>query len=300
MMPKSAKIAILGANGYIGRHLSRHLLGLGMSVDAFDVQPESRIESVRYETCDICDPGFWSRFMPQEYAAIFFLAGLSGVERSFREAETFLRVNIGGLAALLRRLEESGEDAPRLIFPSSRLVYDGGCAVDESSLRRSRSVYAASKVACEELLSAYHDRFGVPYVVLRICVPFGDVSDSGYSYGTIGFFMSNGREGKPITVYGDGSCRKTYTSIDDVCEIAARCIDASVPSGVYNVGGHEYTLREVAEMICARTGATWVSVPFPESARRVEMGNIAMDSGKLDAIIGKTEYRRLSDSIDAI
>ena len=300
MMPKSAKIAILGANGYIGRHLSRHLLGLGISVDAFDVQPESRIESVRYETCDICDPGFWSRFRPQEYAAIFFLAGLSGVERSFREAETFLRVNIGGLAALLRRLEELGEDAPRLIFPSSRLVYDGGCAVDESSLRRSRSVYAASKVACEELLSAYHDRFGVPYVVLRICVPFGDVSDSGYSYGTIGFFMSNVREGKPITVYGDGSCRKTYTSIDDVCEIAARCIDASVPSGVYNVGGHEYTLREVAEMICARTGATWVSVPFPESARRVEMGNIAMDSGKLDAIIGKTEYRRLSDSIDAI
>ena len=299
-MSKTAKIAIFGANGYIGRHLSRHLLGLGMSVDAFDVQPDSRIESVRYVQCDICDMDFWSRFQPEGYSVIFFLAGLSGVERSFREAETFLKVNIGGFANLLRRLEGLGESAPRLIFPSSRLVYDGGCAVDESSLRRSRSVYAASKVACEELLSAYHDRFGVPYVVLRICVPFGDVSDSGYSYGTIGFFMSNVRERKPITVYGDGSCRKTYTSIDDVCEIAVRCMDQSVPSGVYNVGGHEYTLREVAEMICARTGATWVSVPFPESARRVEMGNIAMDSSKLDAVIGKTEYRRLSDSIDAI
>ena len=299
-MSKTAKIAIFGANGYIGRHLSRHLLGLGMSVDAFDVQPDSRIESVRYVQCDICDMDFWPRFQPEGYSAIFFLAGLSGVERSFREAETFLKVNIGGFANLLRRLEGLGESAPRLIFPSSRLVYDGGCAVDESSLRRSRSVYAASKVACEELLSAYHDRFGVPYVVLRICVPFGDVSDSGYSYGTIGFFMSNVRERKPITVYGDGSCRKTYTSIDDVCEIAVCCMDQSVPSGVYNVGGHEYTLREVAEMICARTGATWVSVPFPESARRVEMGNIAMDSSKLDAVIGKTEYRRLSDSIDAI
>jgi len=30
------------------------------------------------------------------------------------------------------------------------------------------------------------------------------------------------------------------------------------------------------------------------------MGNIAMDSGRLDAAIGKTEYRRLSDSIDSI
>ena len=299
-MATQAKIAIFGANGYIGRHLSRHFLGLGMSVDAFDVQPESKVASVRYETCDICDAAFWERFQPQGYTAIFFLAGLSGVERSFREAETFLKVNIGGFAALLRRMEGLGEAAPRIVFPSSRLVYDGGSTVDESSLRRSRSVYAASKIACEELLSAYHDRFGQPYIVLRICVPFGDISDSGYSYGTIGFFMSNVREGKPITVYGDGSCRKTYTSIDDVCDIAARCIDASVPSGVYNVGGHEYTLREVAEMICARTGATWVSVPFPESARRVEMGNIAMDSAKLDAAIGKTEYHRLSDSIDAI
>ena len=299
-MATHAKIAIFGANGYIGRHMSRHFLGLGMSVDAFDVQPESKVASVRYKTCDICDAAFWESFQPQGYTAIFFLAGLSGVERSFREAETFLKVNIGGFAALLRRMEGLGGAAPRIVFPSSRLVYDGGSTVDESSLRRSRSVYAASKIACEELLSAYHDRFGQPYVVLRICVPFGDISDSGYSYGTIGFFMSNVREGKPITVYGDGSCRKTYTSIDDVCDIAARCIDASVPSGVYNVGGHEYTLKEVAEMICARTGATWVSVPFPESARRVEMGNIAMDSAKLDAVIGKTEYRKLSDSIDAI
>ena len=300
MMSKPAKIAIFGANGYIGRHLSRHFLVLGASVDAFDVQPGSKVAGAAYTQCDICDAGFWERFEPREYGAIFFLAGLSGVERSFLEAETFLRVNIGGLASLLRRLEPLGEAAPRIVFPSSRLVYDGGTTVDESSLRRSRSVYAASKVACEELLSAYNARFGVPYVVLRICVPFGDVSDSGYSYGTIGFFMSNVRDGKPITVYGDGSCRKTYTSIDDVCDIAWRCVCASVPSGVYNVGGHEYTLREVAEMICARTGATWVSVPFPESARRVEMGSIAMDSGKLDAAIGKTEYRRLSDSIDAI
>ena len=300
MMSKPAKIAIFGANGYIGRHLSRHFLSLGVPVDAFDVQEEPRVESAAYSRCDICDAGFWERFEPRGYSAIFFLAGLSGVERSFREAEVFLKVNIGGFASLLRRLEDMGEAAPRIVFPSSRLVYDGGSTVDESSLRRSRSVYAASKVACEELLSAYHDRFGLPYVVLRICVPFGDLSDSGYSYGTIGFFMSKVREGKPITVYGDGSCRKTYTSIDDICDIAVRCIDASVPSGVYNVGGHEYTLREVAEMICARTGATWVSVPFPEEARRVEMGNIAMDSGRLDAAIGKTEYRRLSDSIDSI
>ena len=121
-MATQAKIAIFGANGYIGRHLSRHFLGLGMSVDAFDVQPESKVESVRYETCDICDAAFWERFQPQGYTAIFFLAGLSGVERSFREAETFLKVNIGGFAALLRRMEELGEAAPRIVFPSSRLV----------------------------------------------------------------------------------------------------------------------------------------------------------------------------------
>jgi nucleoside-diphosphate-sugar epimerase len=76
-MATQAKIAIFGANGYIGRHLSRHFLGLGMSVDAFDVQPESKVESVRYETCDICDAAFWERFQPQGYTAIFFLAGLS-------------------------------------------------------------------------------------------------------------------------------------------------------------------------------------------------------------------------------
>ena len=67
-MATHAKIAIFGANGYIGRHMSRHFLGLGVSVDAFDVQPESKVASVHYETCDICDVAFWERFHVKDKA----------------------------------------------------------------------------------------------------------------------------------------------------------------------------------------------------------------------------------------
>lgn len=283
------KVAIFGASGYLGRHLCRHLQNHGIECVGFDVNDGSG--------CDTTDDNWWKSFSASDWSAIVFLSGLSGPERSFQQAELYESVNVGGLLKLLNKVAPLGEKAPKIIFPSSRLVYRGGTRVTEDSPLEPRSVYAANKMACEGLLSAYHHRFKIPYVAFRICVPYGNLISKDYSYGTVGFFMRQVMEGKPITVYGDGKCRKTYTHIGDLCHILQQAIQLDNVVGVYNVGGHEYSLAELADMIVRNHPGKVEYVPWPEEAARVEMGEIALDASKLAEAIGFVDYKRMENYI---
>ncbi len=296
------KIAIFGANGYMGRHLRHSLSEMGIECCGFDVQgaPVGENDFSSYACCDIADGLWWSDFNPTDYAAIFFFAGMSGPERSFEESLTYENVNVGGLLNLLRRLACLGASAPKIVFPSSRLVYRGGGEVTEDSPLEPRSVYAANKVACEGLLSAYYHRYGLPFAALRICVPYGNLLSKEYSYGTLGFFMRQVRSGNPITVYGDGSLRKTYTHIEDVCSVFCRVMRNPNAQGIYNIGGHDYSLREVAELVVRRHGGRIEFTEWPESASRVEMGDISLVASKLDGVIGPVQYKRMEDSLDEL
>lgn len=298
-MSKTNCVAVFGANGYLGRHIVDNLVRDGVVCDAFDVHDDGPDESCCYKKCDVCSEDFWRSFEVDKYRAIIFLAGLSGVEKSFQFAGGFVRVNVGGFLSLLEKVAGIGENAPTIIFPSSRLVYEGG-RVSEDSARASRSVYAATKVACEELLSAYHCRYSIPYVCLRICVPYGNLLSHDYSYGTIGFFMRQIRSGVPITIYGEGEYIRTFTHIADICEVVKACVYETIQSGIYNVGGHDYSLRQVAQLIVDRFGGGFESVPWPDHARRVEMGSISLVSEKLDLAIGKHQYRKLEDFIGQV
>ena len=292
------KVAIFGGNGYMGQHLLFHLQQIGVRCDVYDVHESAVGAPDKYATVDVLNPDYVDGIDVAQYGAVYFLSGLSGPERSFESAELYCKVNELGLLSLCRKISSLTKSKPKIIFPSSRLVYRGGMRVSEDSALEARSVYAANKIACENILSAYHHRYGVPYVALRICVPYGNLVGSEYSYGTVGFFLKCIREHRPITLYGDGANRKTYTYISDLCKIADRVAVMNIASGVYNVGGYDYSLREIANILVDKLGGSVISVPWPEEARRVEMGDISLDSTKLDHAIRFGEYRRFEDVVD--
>ena len=293
------KVAIFGVNGYLGRHLAHWMGRCGFYCVGYDVQSIGAVNAKEYFKCDVTDECFWGSFDASQYSSVIFLAGRSGVEASFRDSRSFVGINVLGLLGLLERLKNLGEKAPKVIFPSSRLVYNGGGEVSEMSERRARSVYAATKTACEELLSAYHARYGIKYVSLRICVPYGNILSNDYSYGTIVSFMAQLRQGKPITIWGDGSIRKTYTYIEDLCRIVEKICTKSIASGPYNVGGCDYSLKEVAELMVSRFGGSYTLLPWPEYADNVEMGNISLNSRKLNSVVG-IKYEKMENHLDEL
>lgn len=282
---KMNNIAIFGHKGYLGKQLKCYFESKGVSCSGFDM-PE----------CDITNDQFWEEFCPEAYDTILFFSGLTGTEKSFTDAQRYLAVNESGLLSLLNKLVQFGEKAPRVIFPSSRLVYKGSEELlTEDAEKETKTVYAVNKLACEGYLAAYSNRFGIPYNVIRICVPYGSIIATEYSYGTIGFFKKQAETGK-IQLYGDGALRRTFTHVSDICnivdEIARQRID-----GVFNIGGENLSLTEVASVIASKVNASVEYVPWPDEALRIESGSTCFDSGRLAETIGYKTYRKLTEEL---
>lgn len=276
-------IALFGAKGYLGRQLAYYFTQKGEAVQEFDI-PE----------CDVTDASLWSAFDPSRYSSIVFFAGLTGTEKGFNEAAKYTSVNELGLLNLLVKLAPLGAQAPKVIFPSSRLVYRGSdYPLKEDAPKEAKTVYAANKLACEMYLEAYHNRFGIPYSVLRICVPYGNIISADYSYGTIGFFMKQIAAGKPITLFGGGTQGRTFTHVEDICR-AVETLIVKGECGVYNMGGDAYSLHDAAVLVAGDEGKV-VAVPWPKEAELIESGSTVFDSSKLDELTGGIK-RHLKDS----
>lgn len=278
------RIALFGGNGYLGSQLAAYFGARGTGYAVFDMP-----------SFDVTRSDCWDSFKATDYSTILFFAGMTGTEKSFVEAERFLDVNEHGLLNLIVRLAPLGARAPKVIFPSSRLVYTGADhLLTEDAPKEAKTVYAANKLACEYLLQAYHVRYGMPYAVVRICVPYGNIVSANYSYGTVGFFLKQAEKGGPITLYGDGSLRRTFTHVADIC-MAVEGLIRSDATGIFNVGGQDMSLLDVARLVAEKKRVEISFLPWPSTARALESGSTVFNSSRLERTTGWRATKSLLD-----
>ncbi len=281
MTTQQCRFAVLGANGYLGRHLASHLLASGHAVAGYDRLPGDVPPALPCQILNLADASQWTS-VDTRVDAIFAFAGLGGTHRSFEQYENYVSSNELGLLHLLDCLRKR-HHRPRVVFPSSRLVYRGRpTPLTEDAPKEAKTVYAANKLASEAFLQAYRSAYGIPYTVFRICVPYGNALPGAYSYGTIGAFIRMATEQKQISLYGDGSLRRTFTHVEDVCaQISATALLPDTEGGTFNIAGETASLHQVAEWLAERFRVPVSSVPWPEQERAIESGDTVFD----DALI---------------
>ena len=210
---KNTKTAIIGANGYIGKHLEFYLKRMGLDPACYDIQDDSR---ENYKQVDITDKESVKNIdINVDY--IYMFAGLTGTYAGFDKYETYVSINEIGLLNLLDAIRNS-EKKPKIVFPSTRLIYKGvDKPLKEEDEKETKTLYAINKLACESILYAYNKSFDIPYTIFRICIPYGNMLSTDYSFGTIGFFIKQAKAGKDITLYGGGDTKRTFTHMEDLC-----------------------------------------------------------------------------------
>lgn len=288
-----SKCAIIGSKGYIGKHLEYYLKQKKNDVVCYDVVES---EDVNYHRCDLTDFESIRRTIDLKVDYIFMFAGLTGTYVGFDKANIFVNANEMGLINLLNCIRES-KYRPKIIFPSTRLVYKGADkALKEDDEKEAKTIYAVNKIACENLLYAYRKIFDIPYAVFRICVPFGNMFSDDYSFGTIGFFIRQASNDRRITLYGDGSIKRTFTSMYDLCKQIVEVGMERVSDGeIYNIGGHTYSLRNAAEIIANYYKAEVSFISWPERDLKMESGSTYFDSSKIERVMGKIVFESLEE-----
>lgn len=291
------KIAVLGANGYIARNLiyvlkrdhpDYELFLYGREkqsidgVDNYTAIDMTAIESVKSINLNV--------------DIVFMFVGRTGSANGFDEYSSFIDINERTLLNLLSEYRRQ-ESKARIIYPSTRLVYKGKLGPQkEDSEKEFKTVYAINKFACEQYLEQFHRVYNVQYTILRLCIPYGTLIPEASSYGTAEFMLAKAIKGENISLFGDGSVRRTLTYMEDICiTMIEAALSDRCANDVFNVGGEEYSLKEMAELIARKYGVSVDYVPWPDVALKIESGDTVFDSEKLDCIIGNYIKSKFTD-----
>ena len=290
------EITIIGANSYLARNLIYFLRDKNLYL--YGHREKQADGLANYRLVNLFDSLSSIKAINMKVDAIFLFSGKTGT--SFENPCEFLDVNEKILLNILNEYRAQNSNA-RIIFPSTRLIYSNNNNALESDTGELKSVYAVNKFACEKYLNIYNRVFGVNYTIFRICLPYGSFIPGASSYGTIDFMLNRARSGENIILYGDGSVRRTLTYIQDICcSMIEGAESQKCANEIFNIGGENYNLLEIAKLIAAKYGVKVEFVPYPEIAAKIESGDTVFNSDKLDSIINYKSTMKFRDWLNNI
>ncbi|PKN40453.1 MAG: NAD-dependent dehydratase [Deltaproteobacteria bacterium HGW-Deltaproteobacteria-18] len=120
-----------------------------------------------------------------------------------------------------------------------------------------RSCYDEGKRCAESLFFAYHRQHGLPIKVGRLFNTYGPRMHPNDGR-VVSNFIMQALQGKPITIYGDGSQTRSFCYVDDLVELMLRFMrndhEFCGPLNMGNPG--EFTILELAQQIVEMTGSS--------------------------------------------
>lgn len=251
-----------GGAGAIGTLLVEALLRRGLEVRVIDNLSSGRREHLAAQarnpklsliTADLREPGSWSEAF-QGATTVWHLAANPDIRRGTQDPRLDLE---HGTIATFRVLEAARtNDVPKVHFSSSSVVYGYPTRFptpEDYGPLFPQSLYGASKLASEGLLSAYAYCYGIRSYIFRFANIVGPYMTHGVTYD---FFQKLATTPDRLEVLGDGRQAKSYLRTEDCVEGMLLASDRSAePVNVFNLGTHDrISVREIAEKVVRANG----------------------------------------------
>lgn len=246
------KILITGGAGFIGSHISRLLLDAGHQVLIYDNLSKSRRESVDSRASfikgDVLDQNLLQKSL-EGVDAVYHLASLIEVSESVKFPVKFAENNVLGSLSILEAMREA--QVKKILFSSSATVYGEAKTLPtaEGAPLSAANPYAASKIAVEAFMEAYHKLYGFDVVILRYFNPYGPGEDHQPETHAIPNFIKAALNKKPIPLFWKGEQIRDFIYIEDLASAHIAPLNLS-GFNIFNVGAERgVKVKDVVNMI---------------------------------------------------
>lgn len=236
------QILVTGGAGFIGTNLIKRLLSEGHRVVSLDnystglKENEIQQKGVQYFDVDLTQTVNYDFFMYKP-DVIFHLAAIARIQPSFEQPVYTHHSNV---TATLNILEWArGLECPVVFAGSS-----------SSNGDKFANPYTLSKSMSEQLVELYNKVYDLPTAICRFYNVYGPHQLTEGKYCTlIGIFETLYKEGRPLTITGDGEQRRDFTHVDDIVDGLIRCGESiqDVSGELFELGrGKNYSVNEIA------------------------------------------------------
>lgn len=255
-------VMVTGGAGFVGSNLCRRLLRGGATVHCVDnlitshrfgVDQLRNHNRFRFYEIDVTDQRFIWKFSGTPYREIYHLACPTGVPNILSLGEEMIETCSTGTANVLKLARLSGA---RVLLTSSCEVYGDPEVFPQSEdytgnvdTTGPRSAYEEGKRFSEALIALYHRKYGVDGRIVRIFNTYGPFM-SPDDQRVIPQFLSRHLRKQRLTVFGDGTQRRTFLYVDDLLAGFEAVMRRGEAGAVYNIGGCEsITIRELCRIV---------------------------------------------------
>lgn len=270
------RIVVSGGAGFVGSSIVRRLIAGGHHVLVVDDLSTGKVANLEGVACDFHHANVRKAYSSFDHAdAIVHAAAYPDVSQNWvsrRERERQWDANATTVFEVLELVPRGC----RFILLSTCSVYAGGGPVDsvyasgpidECTLPRATSPYAASKLAAEALVSAYDHAERICGISLRLV----NVVGPRYHHGHLADFVRGARVGH-VHALDDGKKAKTFVHVEQVADTVLEHLTVQT-RGAYNVFGAEWSWRDsvdvmrrlrpdlIWELTCEKRASGWIGDP---------------------------------------
>jgi UDP-glucuronate 4-epimerase len=305
-------VLVTGGAGFIGSHLIERLLARDSTanvvcLDDFNPYYDPALKRAnvsafvgdrRVNILDgsFCSPAAMVRlFAERKFERVLHLGAYAGVRASLAKPELFTATNVDGTLALLEAARRYPVE--RFVFASSSTVYGDTAQVpfqEDAPLGVPLSPYGVTKRAGELMCFSYLKLHAVPVVCLR---PFSVYGPRIRPDLAMWIFAEAIVTGRPIPVLGDGSFRRDFTHVSDVCDGLLAALDAPHAVGeAINLGHDEpVAIRELISLLEEALGRKAVLEHRPASP--ADLPVTRADLSKAQRLLGYKPRMSLADGV---
>jgi len=272
-MPEDSSILVTGGAGFIGSHLLDRLLAKNR-VTVLDNFSSGRREHIARHLDnpkflllegDLLDAEVVEKAVAGK-DMVFHIAANPDVKLGAENTRVHLDQNMLATYNLLEGMRKAG--IKRIAFTSTSTIYGEADVVptpEDYGPLKPISLYGASKLSCEALISSYCHTFEMQSWIYRFANIVGERGTHGVLVDFIRKLRSNPKE---LEILGSGRQRKSYLEVKDCVDAMIHCVDKSKgETNIFNIGSSDSVdVTEIADIVAGQMGLSDVNYRYTGGA----------------------------------
>lgn len=215
------KVLVFGGFGFLGFYLVNELLRRKYKVTVADINSNLELSSdVNYIKCDIgVKEEVNNAFSQDKFDIVYNLAGFANLDSAIENPLKTIELNVIGNIYILESC---------LTHNISNFIY----ASSAYAMSNKGSFYGISKLASEKIIEEYHEKYNLPFVILRYGSVYSERNyDNNYIYNLIKGAVLEGR----INHKGDGTEIREYIHAGDAAKLSVDVIETDIYNNIHVV-----------------------------------------------------------------
>lgn len=299
-MPSKSKILVTGGSGFIGSHMVDRLMKEGNRVTVFDNLSSGKVEFIEQHfknpdffliKGDLLNPEAIEEAC-KNIDCVFHVAANPDVKLGASDTKVHFDQNILATYNLLEAMRKN--NVKKIVFTSTSTVYGEASVIptpEDYGPLIPISLYGASKLACEALITSYSHTFDMQAWIFRFANIVGSRGTHGITVDFINKLRGNSTQ---LEILGDGKQEKSYLHVSECIDAILFAIEKSRGEvNIFNIGSEDtISATCIGETVVEEMGLSDVRFIYTGGSRgwKGDVPRMKLNIEKLKALGWKPVY----------